>query len=280
MPAEAPLAVMQRFLQTFIVHPGTDEEALAAAAREGMKEEVSRFILPSKTLTSVERLGVYRGMYLLRMRDALEADYPAVAHFLGDSGFSDLVAGYVEERPSRSYSLNPLGYHLPEYIRTAKGLRRPEFLSDLARLELAANHVFDAPESPVLTTDDIARVPEAAWELARFRPIPAFRMLTLRYNVNDYLQSIKDEKQDHPRPRRKDTWLAVYRRSYACYRLELKKPAYDLLEALAAGTPMGEAVTAVAKSLKRRGGIKEDHLFRWFRDWVSGGIFQSVELST
>ena len=66
-------------------------------------------ILPSKTLTPVERVGVYQGMYLLRMIEALEGDYPAVAHFLGDEEFAELVTRYVAAHPSTSYTFNRLG---------------------------------------------------------------------------------------------------------------------------------------------------------------------------
>ena len=78
-------------------------------------------ILPSRTLTPLERVGIYHGMYLLRMDDGLASDYPALQHFLGDDGFVDLVRGYVQAHPSRSYTLNRLGDHLPEYLKTAPG---------------------------------------------------------------------------------------------------------------------------------------------------------------
>ena len=111
-------------MQTFTVHRGSEEDALAAAAVEGIPaDEVTSVILPSSTLTSLERLGVYRGMYLLRLAEALETDYPALAHFLGGEAFNEFVAGYVEAFPSRSYTLNRLGEHLPEHIRTAPGVR-------------------------------------------------------------------------------------------------------------------------------------------------------------
>ena len=48
-------------------------------------------------------------MYLLRMIEALEGDYPAVAHLLGVDAFADLVARYVEPHPSVSYTFNRLG---------------------------------------------------------------------------------------------------------------------------------------------------------------------------
>ena len=277
MGTEIRLEQFQRWMQTFIVHPGSEEDALATAASEGIPtDEVTRVILPSSTLTSLERVGVYREMYLLRLAEALDTDYPALAHFLGGEAFNDLVAGYVEAFPSRSYTLNRLGDHLPEYIRTAPGIARRAFLHDLARLELAVSQVFDAPESPVLTEEQIAQVPTETWADARLRPIEAFRLLSFQYPVNAYLTSVKEDDHDHPNARKKDTRVAIFRRNYACWRLELSRPAHDLLQALAAGTALGDAVAATRKR-RGRGAVGEEQLFRWFRDWVREGIFQSVE---
>lgn len=277
MATEIQLEQLQRWMQTFTVHPGSEEDALAAAAVEGISaDEVTSVILPSSTLTSLERLGVYRGMYLLRLAEALETDYPALAHFLGGEAFNELVAGYIEAFPSRSYTLNRLGDHLPEHIRTAPGIARRGFLYDLTRLELAVSEVFDAPESPVLTTEQIAQVPTEAWADTRLRPIEAFRLLSFQYPVNAYLTSVKEDDHDHPKGRKKDTRVAVFRRKYACWRLELSRPAYGLLQALAAGTPLGDAVAA-ARKRRGRAAVGEEQLFRWFRDWVREGIFQSVE---
>ena len=277
MATEIQLEQLQRWMQTFTVHRGSEEDALAAAAVEGIPaDEVTSVILPSSTLTSLERLGVYRGMYLLRLAEALETDYPALAHFLGGEAFNEFVAGYVEAFPSRSYTLNRLGEHLPEHIRTAPGVARRGFLYDLARLELAVSEVFDAPESPVLTTEQIAQVPTEAWADTRLRPIEAFRLLSFQYPVNAYLTSVKEDDHDHPKARKKNARVAVFRRKYACWRLELSRPAYDLLQALAAGTPLGDAVAA-ARKRRGRAAVGEEQLFRWFRDWVREGIFQSVE---
>jgi hypothetical protein len=266
-------------MQAFIVHGGNDDEALRAASRAGVPAEaVDKAVLPTTRLTAVERVQIYRGMYLLRLTDALEVDYPGVAHFLGDEGFRRLVAGYVDAHPSRSYTLNRLGDQLPDYIRTATGMRRRDFVHDLARLELAVSQVFDGPESEALTPEQIAAVPEDAWGRVRLRTVAAFRLVQFRYPVNAYLDSLKDDQHDHPRARLKETWVAVFRRNYSCYRLELAGAAYELLRALVAGRTLGEAVTeSVKKKPGRRRGLGEDELFRWFRQWMSEGVFQSVE---
>lgn len=276
---ELPLERLQRWMQTVVVHPGDIEAAVASpeAAAQLAPEQLGDVILPSATLTPAERLGVYHGMYLLRMYDALAFDYPALEHFLGPDRFRDLVRDYVQVFPSRSYTLNRLGDHLPEFLRTARVPRR-EFCCDLARLELAVTEAFDAPETPALGEEAIAAVPDEAWERARLRPVAALRLLEFRYPVNDYMQSVRDDDHHRPAGRAKNTWVAVYRRDYAVYRLDLTRAAHALLADLSAGAPLGEALTAAA----RRGGRprpEPDVLFRWFREWISGGVFQSVEIA-
>ena len=263
-----------------VVHPGNDEEAVlsADAQREVPAERIGEVILPSATLTPTERVGVYHGMYLLRMRDALAGDYPGLEHFLGEAGFLRFVRDYVAAHPSRSHTLNRLGDHVPEFIARNSDLPRREFCSELARLELAVTEVFDSVEERPLGEDAIAAVPEDAWERARFRPIAAYRLLAFRYPVNAYLQSVRDEDHDHhPRPRLKSEWVAVYRRDYAVYRLDLTSSAHDLLADLVAGEALGEAIAAALRRPGRRRPAEAD-LFRWFREWIGGGVFAEVRL--
>ena len=67
-------------------------------------------MLPSaRGLRAAERVGIYQGMYLPRMLEALESDYPGLAHFLGPRAWTRLVRRYLNAHPSRSYTLNELG---------------------------------------------------------------------------------------------------------------------------------------------------------------------------
>ena len=275
-----PLDRLQRWMHEVVVHPGSVEEALASpAAMPAPAERIEDVLLPSPTLTATERIGIYHAMYPLRMVEALSADYPALQHYLGDEGFGELVRAYVQAHPSRGYTLNRLGDHLPGFVKTARGLRRPEFCHDLARLELAITEVFDAPETPPLSEAAIAAVPPEAWERAVLTPVAAFRLLSFRYPVNAYLQTVKDDNHDHPKARLKDTWVAVYRRDYAGYRLELSRTAHDLLADLVAGRSLGEALARAARTGGRRA-PSEHELFRWFREWVSGGVFGGVTIAS
>jgi len=262
-------------MQTVIEQPGTVDEAVETSAARAQLDpaDIGRVILPSNTLTAVERVGVYQGMYLLRMVEALEGDYPAVAHLLGDEEFAALVTCYVAAHPSVSYTFNRLGRAFPGFVRDSKGVRKRAFAADLARLELAITEVFDAPQSPAWPAEEIARIPQDAWVGAVLRPIAAFRLCAFAHPVNAYLQSVKDDHHDHPETTRAATWVAVWRKNYEVWRLDLSKPAYQFLDALAKGRPFGMAVAAAAKGLQ---GDPGQQLFRWLRDWVAEGMFESV----
>jgi hypothetical protein len=274
-----PLDRLQRWMQQVVVHPDEVEDGIASseAAAELPPERLESVILPSPTLSAAERVGVYQGMYLLRMHDALESDYYALAHFLGDDGFRGLVRDYVQAFPSTSFSLNRLGDQLPDFIRDTASVKNRGFCHDLARLELAVTHVYDSEETAPLTGDQIAAVPEADWPRAVLEPVAAFRLMSFRYPANAYLQTVRDEDHDnHPRPRPEECWLAIYRRHFSVYRQELPREAYDLLKEIVEGRVLGEALEAAAT---RRGGLDAGALAGWFRRWVSGGVFRSVRVS-
>jgi hypothetical protein len=213
-------------------------------------------------------------MYLSRMVEALEIDYPGLAQYLGAEGFYNLVSRFVDVYPSRSYTLNRLGDHLPEFIATMDDVKRKDFLHDLARLELALNVAFDAEETPPLTVDMIAAVPQDAWENARMQPIAALHLLEFQYPVSEYLGSVLDET---PAPiiRKKRIWVAAYRKDYGLRRLNLSLPEYGLLSDLVAQKTVGESIIA-ACTRKGKARAKEEDLFKWFQTWMAQGLFQKV----
>jgi len=226
-----------------------DPSGPAIAAREA-----EQHILPSRTLSAADRVLIYTGMYLSRFAEALAADYPALAHYLGDERFNAIVARYIEKHPSTSYTLNRLGDALPEFLT---GFER-----DLARLELAMTLVFDEEETPVA---DLTQLPADRAESMRLVPIRACRVLSLNYNSNECFQAFRDEAP--MRPRRTKNYLLVHRKDYSVYRTRLTKKAHDFLRELGAGRTLGDAIVSVKPS--------QHELFEWFRDWSAAGLFQS-----
>jgi hypothetical protein len=273
---ELALGGLQRWMQSVVVHPGSTPEALARPEIASLvsPDRLDEVLLPSATLTPAERIDIYHGMYLLRMAEALESDYPALSHFLGERRWTDVVRGYVQAHPSRSHTLNVLGRSLADWLLEAPALPRRGFCHDLARLEWAVAEAFDAEETPRLTEVRLAELPAESLETARLVASAPLRLVALRWNAGEWLDSTKDDRHEHPKPRRRDAWIAVYRQGYAVYRRELSRPAFRLLSDLVSGRPVGEALSA---ALARRGAPGPETLTRWFRDWAADGLFRGIE---
>ena len=276
MSLEKPeLTRLQRWMQEVVVHPGTVEDAIESdgAVREIPSERLSDVVLSSHSMTSAERIGVYHGMYLMRMEEALETDYPVIRYHLGDHQFGHLVREYVQRYPSTSYTLNRLGDHLPQFFLDDSEWPEAAFLHDLARLELAMTEVFDEEESPVLGATELEAVPAEMWDESRLLPVPAFRLLAFKHAVIPNLVAYHEDRPS-PSPRRRATWVALYRRDYSVLRLELARAEYDLLKAIVSGAPLGEALATAAASKSQR---QQAKVFRWFRTWISEGLFAAIE---
>jgi hypothetical protein len=262
-------------MQEVVVHPGPVEEAIKAeeAMHHIPSERLTEVVLPSNSMSSLERIGVYHGMYLMRMEEALETDYPVIRYHLGDHQFSHLVRDYVQRYPSTSYTLNRLGDHLPQFFLDEPEWPQAAFLHDLARLELAMTEVFDERESPTVGGEELEAISPDSWDAARLRPISAFRLLAFKHSVIPHLLAYHKDRPS-PGPRRRASWVALYRRDYSVLRLELSRAEHDLLRAIAGGTPLGEALATAAASKSPR---QQAKIFRWFRTWMSEGLFSAIE---
>jgi hypothetical protein len=65
-------------------------------------------VLPSKTLTSLERLGIYAHMYYARLIEVMEGEYPTTRQLLGEHDFAAACRRFIAKHPSRTRTLNSL----------------------------------------------------------------------------------------------------------------------------------------------------------------------------
>ncbi len=95
---------------------------------------------------AAQRLAVYVNGYPARIEQALEEQFPALAHIVGADAFAALVQRYIAAVPLHSYNLNDAGAGLPEFLRTDRLTPRLPFLPDLAQLEWRVARAFHAHE--------------------------------------------------------------------------------------------------------------------------------------
>jgi len=265
----ASLPAFQRWFQDELFRP----YALPRRAPRA-RPSVASVVLPSRTLSPVERVAIYQRGIFARLHDCLAEDFPTIRRLLGDDAFHRLARAYLTRFPSRHYSLNVLGRDLPRFLSRPVRVARRALLRDVARLEDAMAAAFDDAEAAPLPPSEFAAIPVARWGAARLRFIPAFRLLALDHPVSG-LVAAAARGDPLPSAPRRPTFVAVYRKGFQVWRADLTRAQHALLRALHRGRTLLQAIAAAARASREP--IAE-RIGGWFQEWVSEGLFSAVEL--
>jgi hypothetical protein len=280
---------LQRWMQTVLMHPGGVEYGIASTeAREVIDvepAEADRVVTRSQSLGALERLAIYNRAYFARLIECLRESYPVLAQTLGEDAFDSFAIDYLQQFPSRSYTLNHLGKDFPRYLAESRPTEEdtpapswPDFVIDLARLEWTYGEVFDGPGiegQPTLSIETLRAIPVEHWPEAIVTPVPCLRLLELHYPVHRYYSAARRKKPvEIPEPG--ETLLAITRQNFVIRRFELSRPQFVLLEAITAGQSIGEAIGRAAESAGDDGTAFARKLRGWFRNWTAERLFLSV----
>ena len=271
----------ERWVQEVITHPASIQAGMETPAARKLIDvspaELEQVILPSKKLSSAERIGIYSSMYFLRLVEILEKDFEVVRHAVGEKRFTDLCADYLGKHPSTYYSLNRLGAKFAEFLRKeVKTLPHREFLVETANLEWTIQQLFDERDAKLLTVDDLLSVKQDRWPSTKLKTIPALRMMSFNYPTNRYLQAVFNKKGPKKIPPARKTWLVAYRSQFRVWRSDISLEQYTLLSGIVAGRPLGEALEACADLEGVDPQKLAESIGPWFKEWASDGIFCAI----
>src|SRR5215469_13157330 len=146
---------IQRNMFEAVRQPLTASEGLRNRTREGRSLHgiAESIIKPNDRLTSFERLEIYNRQYWFRVLSALAEDFEGLRLILGDTAFEKLSVAYLQDCPSRSFTLRNLGSQLEDWLRAhsefVKGVAK--IAIDMVRLEWAEIESFDEAAKPKLT---------------------------------------------------------------------------------------------------------------------------------
>ena len=216
---------------------------------------------------------IYRRMYPLRMEEALSVDFPVCRKLLGANTFLRLVEDYVEAHPSTSWTLDHLGRHMVEFVRTHPLAEQYPGLYDLTCLEQALCEVFNELDAPILSPQAMATVDPDSWPEVRLECIPAFRLLALQSNANE-LYKAHNRDAELPEHRSGLYHVVVWRNQFHPWRMPLEPAAHATLVRLREGQPLGQALGHALDNYA----LEEADVFGWFNTWVSEGFFQALHL--
>lgn len=273
---EGPLETLQDWFAAVITHPRSAADGVAATADVRARlgaTDLEALVTPSTTLSAVERLELYHYAYHARLIGCLADDYPTVKQAVGEATFETLARKYIEAHPSQNPNLNFFGRRFPGFVRTQQDwLDNHLFLSDLARLEWAMVEVLHAPGGPALSLAGLQEIGPEAWGRIKLTPAARLRFHEFDFPVNDFLQATREGKRP-PIPHRGWSATAIYRPEYTVWRMTFTRPMAQVLRALLDGATLGDALSGLDVTDTREGDV-----MIWFREWVSGGFFERIDL--
>jgi hypothetical protein len=284
------LAELQKRVGAAIMAPLARHDEISTEWRG----EADEIVKPNDRLTPLERLEIYSRSYWFRVIDCLYDDFPGLAAALGPRAFDKLVRAYLADRPSQSFTLRNLGEGLEGWLQA-----HPEYAAkhfdlaiDMIRLEWAHIEAFDGEERKPLGPEDLLEPgPDLQVGLQ-----PHLSLLELGYPVDDLRIEANQWTEEHEgasnapsndrverdrrraarryrRLKRRPIRLAVYRSANVVYYRRLDAGEFELLVALRAGRPVGEALEGLIESdaIGEDGSALAVSVQNWFAEWARMG---------
>ena len=287
------LDVIQRWMQSVIVHSEGVEAGIESAAAQGMiavrPGQIEELICRSRGQSSIERLEVYSNAYRARLLEVLIGEYPALVEALGEEAFVGLASGYLDVHPPSSYTLGDLGRSFAEHLALSRPANQnqdgtpdwADFLIDLARLERIYSEVFDGPGiegHSILQPDDVRHLSPEQWHGACLIPAPCLRLESFRFPVHEYATAIRHH-QEPVVPATQQTRLAITRREFIVRRVELAEAEFAALSVLIEGRSVGEALEWAFKGSLSPADALAAEIGHWFRNWAAASYFVGLRAS-
>jgi uncharacterized protein len=281
---------VQRAMAAAVMMPLTSGEDMQPVAPDGrdMHSVAETIIAPNSRLSAFERLELYNRQYWYRLLDALADDFPALRAVLGPQRFESLSIAYLQEHPSRSFSLRNLGSSLVEWMgaHPEQAGRRHRLALDIARLEWAFVEAFDNAENKPLTIDRIRALSgESCLALQ-----PHVRLLALDHPALDLVLALhRRQKRDSseagvrheesgersadklPRVARRPAWVVAHRLDNSVYYRSLVREEFQTLTAIQDGQPLGQALEAGFAGTRKPQSRWPKMVEQWFANWAEFG---------
>lgn len=301
---------LQRWFQAVVTHAdGVEAGANSAEAQRWIQlrpRQIEKVITRSRALTAAERLAIYANAYHTRLLECLAEVFPMLKRTLGEEAFDGLAFGYLQQYPSRSYTLNELGRHFPRYLQQTRPAAEPpepapanagaasdaaslpqdwpDFLIDLALLEWGIYEVFDGPglegQAP-LGSDQLLDVPAEFWPEVRLEMAPCVQLLATRFPVNDYFTALRGATNGEPVPIPPSgpSYVALNRRQFIVRRYNLSRAEFELLRSIKEGRSIGEAIESAVLGADEDQDRLAASVQLWFCNWTAEGFFRGLRLA-
>ena len=190
-----------------------------------------------------ENLSIYRNNAAIGFRTALSLSFPVLRRRVGEDYFRQLATQYRQHRPSRSGDLHWVGQGFATFL--AEHLQGSEYawLADLARLEWAREQAAIAVTHASISVDALARFAPEQLEHLVFSLQPSLRLQASDFPIFTIWAANQMENAPPTDQSLTGECGLVRARVDGVEIRPLEPGVFSYLSALAAGAPLGEAVS-------------------------------------
>jgi len=208
---------------------------------------LSEAVRATPACAAAPRLDVYRDAYYIRLQEALARNFPVLLAVLGEQAFGRTMAAYLQAHPSRHFSLQSLGVQLADWFRRQQEVE----LADLAMLEWAVLHAFDAAAAECLSAHTLAGIAAGAWQALCLKPVPSLSLLVLSSNAAEVWSSHVRQQAVPPLRLTAPHPLVVWRADNGPALHRIDDRLYQFLQILIDTTRLGEACDRLGRQSPR-----------------------------
>jgi uncharacterized protein (UPF0276 family) len=251
--SDKPLEQMQQHMQK------------AVMLGDKFDSQPSSWIREKDVFPTHEQLNVYTNAYRYRLYDVVEQDYPVLQHYLGADDFQSLIWDFVTTAEPTHFNIGRFALKLPDFI--AKTRPKDIFSHELCYLETRIAHIADYEETQVLEPHHLEGLSLESFMESVLCLRKALQLMSFNFPVNLYYQKVMDKKRAN-KPRRKQSFLAVFRNNDSMWRMDLEGEEYHLLEKIFNGY-------SIEKALESSSDVTQEQLSLWFSRWIRNGILSN-----
>lgn len=196
------------------------------------------------------RLGVYRNNIAGGLTETLIVGFPVLEKLVGRDFLEHMAQRFVLAHPPAQGCLNTYGEELAPFIEGFAPASHLPWLADMARLEIAMNKAYYAPDDAALQADALAGLPQERLHEVRLSLTPSATLLRSPHAltaIRNYCLAGAPDGQA-PDPDSGGVRLLIYRPVLETVILEMDEGAFVMTERLAAGDTLGETLARVLEA--------------------------------
>ena len=297
MTSDRSLRDVQHWMQSVIVAPdGVHSETHSrdddTAIEEFAVMTIDIMILPSRKLTSQQRMEVYANAYYARLLECLRDEFPALVSLLGQETFDVFASEYLQSYPSQSYTLADLGNHFGRFLENNRDhaidgecLEQShawvDLLVDLAELERTYSEVFSGPgieTSEAFNAEAISAIPAEQVGMIRLVPAPCVKLLVLKTRAHEYAIAVRKGVKPLPTvPESAATFIVITRINYVVRTIRVEPDEFHLLQKLVDDVCLEQAIASVAEQSSLSEEQLANCLSGWFQKWAMDRLFVGIK---